>query len=166
MLDAIHSFFQQALSAPEQRDDQSLTLELASAALLCEVMRADYDQSDVERAALKQMLMARYRLDEQDVSQLMALAEAEVDDAVDHYQFVSLIKQHYGYDQRLELVNLMWQLAWADGSLDPLEEHRIRRLADLLYVSHSDFIRSKLSHSPDESVIHHNTHGKGAPRRP
>ncbi|KFC50099.1 hypothetical protein DK37_21280, partial [Halomonas sp. SUBG004] len=136
-------FFQQALSAPEQRDDQSLTLELASAALLCEVMRADYDQSDVERAALKQMLMARYRLDEQDVSQLMALAEAEVDDAVDHYQFVSLIKQHYDYDQRLELVNLMWELAWADGSLDPLEEHRIRRLADLLYVSHSDFIRSK-----------------------
>ncbi|KAE8438877.1 TerB family tellurite resistance protein [Vreelandella piezotolerans] len=166
MLDAIHSFFQQALSAPEQRDDQSLTLELASAALLCEVMRADYDQSDVERAALKQMLMARYRLDEQDVSQLMALAEAEVDDAVDHYQFVSLIKQHYDYDQRLELVNLMWELAWADGSLDPLEEHRIRRLADLLYVSHSDFIRSKLSHSPDESVIHPNTHGKGAPRRP
>ncbi|WP_219861848.1 TerB family tellurite resistance protein [Vreelandella piezotolerans] len=166
MLDAIHSFFQQALSAPEQRDDQSLTLELASAALLCEVMRADYDQSDVERAALKQMLMARYRLDEQDVSQFMALAEAEVDDAVDHYQFVSLIKQHYDYDQRLELVNLMWELAWADGSLDPLEEHRIRRLADLLYVSHSDFIRSKLSHSPDESVIHHNTHGKGAPRRP
>lgn len=166
MLDAIHSFFQQALSAPEQRDDQSLTLELASAAILCEVMRADYDQSDVERAALKKMLMARYRLDEQDVSQLMALAEAEVDDAVDHYQFVSLIKQHYDYDQRLELVNLMWELAWADGSLDPLEEHRIRRLADLLYVSHSDFIRSKLSHSPDESVIHHNTHGKGAPRRP
>jgi len=166
VLDAIHSFFQQALSAPEQRDDQSLTLELASAAILCEVMRADYDQSDVERAALKKMLMARYRLDEQDVSQLMALAEAEVDDAVDHYQFVSLIKQHYDYDQRLELVNLMWELAWADGSLDPLEEHRIRRLADLLYVSHSDFIRSKLSHSPDESVIHHNTHGKGAPRRP
>jgi uncharacterized tellurite resistance protein B-like protein len=166
VLDAIHSFFQQALSAPEQRDDQSLTLELASAALLCEVMRADYDQSDVERAALKQMLMARYRLDEQDVSQLMALAEAEVDDAVDHYQFVSLIKQHYDYDQRLELVNLMWELAWADGSLDPLEEHRIRRLADLLYVSHSDFIRSKLSHSPDESAIHRNTHGKGAPRRP
>ena len=166
MLDAIHSFFQQVLSAPEQRDNQTLTLELASAALLCEVMRADYDSSEAERAALKQMLMTRYRLNEQDVSQLMALAEAEVDDAVDHYQFVSLIKQHYGYDQRLELVNLMWQLAWADGSLDPLEEHRIRRLADLLYVSHSDFIRSKLSHSPDESVIHHNTHGKGAPRRP
>lgn len=144
MLDTISNFFQRALAAPEQRENQTLTLELATAALLCEVMRADYDQSDAERAALKHMLTTRYHLSESEVNELMALAEAEVDDAVDHYQFVSLIKEHYGYEQRFELVALMWQLAWADGSIDPLEEHRIRRLADLLHVSHSDFIRSKL----------------------
>ncbi|MDP3535478.1 MAG: TerB family tellurite resistance protein, partial [Halomonas sp.] len=129
---------------PEQRENRTITLELATAALLCEVMRADYDQSDAERAALKQMLTTRYQLSDSEVTELMALAEAEVDDAVDHYQFVSLIKQHYGYEQRCELVALMWQLAWADGSIDPLEEHRIRRLADLLHVSHGDFIRTKL----------------------
>lgn len=151
MLDAIQSFFQRTLSAPEQRDDQALTLELACAALLCEVMRADYEQSEAERAAMQRMLMTRYRLDEQAVAELMRLAEEEVDDAVDHYQFVSLIKQHYGYEQRLEVVAMMWQVAWADGSLDPLEEHRIRRLADLLHVSHSDFIRSKLSQRPDSA---------------
>lgn len=148
MLDAISNFFQRALAEPEQRENRAITLELATAALLCEVMRADYDQSDAERTALKQMLTTRYRLSESEVTELMALAEAEVDDAVDHYQFVSLIKQHYGYEQRCELVVLMWQLAWADGSLDPLEEHRIRRLADLLHVSHSDFIRSKLASQP------------------
>jgi len=144
MLDAISQFFQRTLAQPDQRENQALTLELATAALLCEVMRADYDSSDAERAALRQMLMSRYRLSESDVAELMAMAEAEVEDAVDHYQFVSLIKEHYHYDQRCELVALMWQLAWADGSIDPLEEHRIRRLADLLHVSHSDFIRTKL----------------------
>ncbi|MCC5902981.1 MAG: TerB family tellurite resistance protein [Halomonas sp.] len=148
MLDAISNFFQRALAEPEQRENRAITLELATAALLCEVMRADYDQSDAERTALKQMLTTRYHLSESEVTELMALAEAEVDDAVDHYQFVSLIKQHYDYEQRCELVALMWQLAWADGSLDPLEEHRIRRLADLLHVSHSDFIRSKLASQP------------------
>ncbi|MCL5427071.1 MAG: TerB family tellurite resistance protein [Gammaproteobacteria bacterium] len=144
MLEAISQFFQRTLAQPEQRENQTLTLELATAALLCEVMRADYDSSDAERAALSQMLMSRYQLSENAVKELMALAEAEVEDAVDHYQFVSLIKEHYHYDQRRELVALMWQLAWADGSIDPLEEHRIRRLADLLHVSHSDFIRTKL----------------------
>ncbi|MBR2514871.1 MAG: TerB family tellurite resistance protein [Halomonas sp.] len=144
MLVAITNFFQRALAEPEQRENRTITLELATAALLCEVMRADYDQSDAERDALKQMLTTRYRLSNSEVTELMTLAEAEVDDAVDHYQFVSLIKQHYGYEQRCELVALMWQLAWADGNIGPLEEHRIRRLADLLHVSHSDFIRCKL----------------------
>ncbi|WP_447555215.1 tellurite resistance TerB family protein [Vreelandella sp. EE22] len=144
MLDAIRNFFQDALAEPERRENQHLTLELASAALLCEVMRADFEQTDAERQTLKQILMARYRLGDADVTELMALADAEVEEAVDHYQFVSLIKEHYDYAKRCELVALMWQLAWADGSIDPQEEHRIRRLADLLHVSHSDFIRSKL----------------------
>lgn len=144
MLNAISDFFQRTLAQPEQRENKTMTLELATAALLCEVMRADYNTSEEELAALRSMLTKRYRLSPSDVEELMTLAQAEVDDAVDHYQFVSLIKDHYGYDQRCELVALMWQLAWADGSVDPLEEHRIRRLADLLYVSHSDFIRTKL----------------------
>ncbi|MFG6665842.1 TerB family tellurite resistance protein [Halomonas sp. HNIBRBA4712] len=144
MLDAIRDFFHEVLAEPERRDSHHLTLELATAALLCEVVRADYEQTAEEQKALEQMLMTRYSLNEAQVAELMALAEAEVDEAVDHYQFVSLIKEHYDYAQRFELVALMWQLAWADGSIDPLEEHRIRRLADLLYVSHSDFIRAKL----------------------
>ena len=133
MLNAISDFFQRSLAQPEQRENQTLTLELATAALLCEIVRADYDTTDEEFAALRLMLTERYQL-----------SASDVDEAVDHYQFVSLIKEHYNYDQRCELVAQMWQLAWADGSVDPLEEHRIRRLADLLYVSHSDFIRTKL----------------------
>ncbi|MCZ0928789.1 TerB family tellurite resistance protein [Vreelandella janggokensis] len=144
MLDTIQQFFQRTLAQPEQRDNQTITLELASAALLFEIARADYDTSDAELEALRRMLLQRYQLSEADVDELMALAQDEVEDAVDHYQFVSLIKDHYDYEQRCELVALMWQLAWADGSVDALEEHRIRRLADLLYVSHSDFIRTKL----------------------
>ncbi|PAU78973.1 tellurite resistance TerB family protein [Halomonas salipaludis] len=145
MLDSIQQFFQRALAEPEAREDRGLTLELATAALLCEVMRADYATSEAELATLRRMLVERYHLSDAAVDELMALARREVEEAVDHYQFVSLIKQHYGYAQRCELVQLMWQLAWADGSIDPLEEHRIRRLADLLHVGHSDFILAKLT---------------------
>ncbi|CAM3653371.1 TerB family tellurite resistance protein [Halomonas sp. AOP12-C2-37] len=144
MLNAISDFFQRTLAQPEQRENHSLTLELATAALLCEIVRADYNTTDEELATLRTMLLTRYRLSESAAEELMTMAEAQVEEAVDHYQFVSLIKEHYNYDQRCELVALMWQLAWVDGSVDPLEEHRIRRLAALLYVSHSDFIRTKL----------------------
>ncbi|WP_346795884.1 TerB family tellurite resistance protein [Halomonas sp. Bachu 37] len=144
MLATIQQFFQRTLAQPDQREDRTLTLELASAALLCEVVRADYHTSEAELDALRDMLIQRYHLDDPAVEELMSLARQEVEDAVDHYQFVSLVKEHYDYDQRFELVALMWRLAWADGSVDPLEEHRIRRLADLLHVDHRDFIRAKL----------------------
>lgn len=144
MLDAIQQFFSRALADPNGSNDRTLTLELATAALLCEVMRADYRTDSAERDALRGMLTRRFHLDDTAVSELMALAEQEVDDAVDHYQFVSLVKEHYGYDDRAELVRMMWQMAYADGELDPFEEHRIRRISELLHVSHKDFIRAKL----------------------
>ncbi|MGQ4877011.1 TerB family tellurite resistance protein [Billgrantia sp. LNSP4103-1] len=144
MLDTIQRFFQQALSEPKRSDDAAPTLERATAALLCEVVRADYHTDEAELDALRQMLQDRFGLLDAEVDELMELAREEAEHAVDHYQFVSLIKQHYDYDQRCELVRMMWSLAFADGESHHLEEHRIRRLAELLHVSHSDFIRTKL----------------------
>jgi uncharacterized tellurite resistance protein B-like protein len=144
MIDRIQQFFQQALATPEAGGAGAPTLELATAALLCEVMRADYHIDDDELATLRRLLQSRFGLEDAAVEELMALAREEVDDAVDHYQFVTLIKAHYDYAQRCELVRMMWSLAMADGESHPLEEHRIRRLADLLHVGHSDFIRAKL----------------------
>ncbi|WP_458524615.1 tellurite resistance TerB family protein [Onishia taeanensis] len=143
MLEAIQQFFHRTLVSSGQ-ETPGPTLELATAALLCEVVRADYEHDPRELAALRAMLLRHFSLDEVAVDELMALAQQEVEDAVDHYQFVSLIKERYDYDQRTELIRLMWHLAYADGELSPLEEHRIRRLADLLHVGHGDFIRAKL----------------------
>ncbi|MCI0508454.1 MULTISPECIES: TerB family tellurite resistance protein [Chromohalobacter] len=133
---------------PPQLQRRQVTLELAVAALLCEIMRADYEHDPLEKALLRELLTARLHVSAEEVEELMALAEAEVEQAVDHYEFVSLIREQYGYEDRVALVAQMWQLAFADGELDALEEHRVRRLADLLYVSHSDFIRTKLEAMP------------------
>lgn len=144
MLDTIQRFFQQTLSEPKGTDSAAPTLERATAALLCEVVRADYHTDEAELDALHQMLKRRFGLADAEVEALMEMARDEAENAVDHYQFVSLIKQHYDYDQRCELVRMMWSLAFADGESHHLEEHRIRSLAQLLHVSHSDFIRTKL----------------------
>ncbi|MDX5377239.1 MAG: TerB family tellurite resistance protein [Halomonas sp.] len=143
MLATIQRFFQQALSEPEGVRSAP-TLERATAALLCEVVRADYHTDDAELTSLRRMLKQHFGLADGEVEELMAMAREEIETSVDHYQFVSLIKQHYDYAQRCELVRMMWSLAYADGESHHLEEHRIRRLAELLHVSHSDFIRAKL----------------------
>ncbi|GHA83488.1 tellurite resistance TerB family protein [Modicisalibacter luteus] len=143
MLDAIQQFFNRTL-APQDDAQRVLTLELATAALLCEVVRADYQTGASEIDALRNMLQTRFALDRAAVDELMDLAAEEAEQAVDHFQFVRLVNEHYDYADKVELVELMWRLAYADDALDALEEHRIRKLADLLFVRHSDFIRTKL----------------------
>ncbi|MDW7748805.1 TerB family tellurite resistance protein [Halomonas sp.] len=144
MIDSIQRFFSDILIAGDSTEASAPSLELATAALLFEVARADYHLDDSEVALLRERLQRRFDLADADLDELMRLAREEADSAVDHYQFVSLIKEHFDYDQRCELVRMMWSLSLADGEQHHLEEHRIRRLAELLHVGHSDFIRAKL----------------------
>ncbi|WP_027966717.1 TerB family tellurite resistance protein [Halomonas halocynthiae] len=146
MIDSIQQFFRQAFDDQKTASSRraGVSLELAAAALLCEVMRADYHQDDAETDLLRDTLSKRFKLSESAVADLMQLAQSKVESSVDHYQFVSLLNDHYSRDERYTLVVAMWRLAYADGELAPLEEHRIRRISALLHLSHSDFIRAKL----------------------
>ncbi|GED22927.1 TerB family tellurite resistance protein [Halomonas halmophila] len=119
------------------------SLALATAALLCEVMRADYRLEPAELEALREELRQRFGLEEEALSELMELAQQETEASVDHHRFVRLIRDECDPESRIELVRAMWALAYADGHKDALEEHRIRRLAELLHVSHADFVRTR-----------------------
>jgi len=151
MIDSIQRFFNDMMASGDRPDEPAISLELATAALLFEVARADYHFDDSEVALLRQLLQRRFELAEADLDELMRLAREEAESAVDHYQFVSLVKEHFDYGERCELVRMMWSLSLADGEQHHLEEHRIRRLAELLHVSHSDFIRAKLRVREDDS---------------
>jgi uncharacterized tellurite resistance protein B-like protein len=145
MLDTVQQFFQRVLTVPESGDSDTVTPQLAVAALFSEVLRADYEVDPEELATLRRILMSHFSLDEAAAEALIQEAQQQVEQAVDHFQYVSLLNERYDYDQRVELIATMWRLAYADHELAALEEHRIRRLADLLYVTHSDFIRTKLA---------------------
>ena len=143
MFDAIQQFFDRMMSDDDQRRSQ-ISVELASAAILCEVMRADQTVAPEEIEVMKAALVRQFDLSTVDVDELMTLARQETDAAVDHYQFVRLLNDQLPQEDRFHLLCAMWQIAWADGELAPLEEARIRKLADLLFLSHSDFIRAKV----------------------
>ena len=81
---------------------------------------------------------------EEDITSLQQLAEDEARQATSLYEFTRLINDHYDYAQKCALIENMWRVAFSDERLDKYEEHLIRRIAELIYVSHSDFIRTKL----------------------
>jgi uncharacterized tellurite resistance protein B-like protein len=117
---------------------------LAAAALLIETARADFTQDETEQAALERLLCATLELEPAEVRALVDAAGKRVDEATSLYQFTRVINDHYDARRKLQLIRDMWDVAFADGRLDKYEEHLIRRVAELIYVPHAAYIRSKL----------------------
>ena len=84
-------------------------------------------------------------LDEQEVSALIVEAQACADEATSLHEFTRLINEQLTDAQKYHVIELLWQFGFADGAIDKYEEHLVRKVADLLYVRHSEFIRAKLS---------------------
>ncbi|MDP5071874.1 MAG: TerB family tellurite resistance protein [Congregibacter sp.] len=120
---------------------------IATAALLIEVARADFSQDAEEEAAMAKVLMDTLALEPATVDALLNEASDVVDQATSLYEFTRLVNDHYDYDEKCKLINAMWQVAYADQSLSKYEEHLIRRAAELIYVTHEDFIRGKIAAS-------------------
>jgi uncharacterized tellurite resistance protein B-like protein len=119
-------------------------IRLAAAVLLVEMARADAEHSGPEREVLRQELRQRFALDAEEVQALLTAAEQTADESVSLHGYIEDINTGLDYAQRLSVLNMLWQVAYADGRLHRHEEHLMRRFADLLHLSHADFIKLKL----------------------
>ena len=149
MLDAINRFFKDRLQPRESGGEMAFdTLALASAALMFEVIRADDTIQTSERDHLRTLLRSGFDIADEDLDALEGLAEQQVEDATDLYQFTRLITEHCDADERIELIAQLWSLAWADGEIDAMEEHAIRRVAGLIHVRNRDFVAARIRTRP------------------
>ena len=118
-------------------------LHVATAALLLEMMRMDTSVTAEETATVTKALQTQFGLGAAEVETLMALAAEEAQQATDYFQFTSLINKAFSAEQRIQVIEYLWQVAFADGHLDAHEQHFISKIADLLYVPHSAYIAAK-----------------------
>ncbi len=144
MLKAIQRFFQEYLAVEQQAaPDVEHALQLATAALLIEMSRQDDQVHPEERSAIATAVQRKFGLDPQETAALVRLAEEEAQGATDYFQFTSLINEHFSPERKVRVIEHLWEVAFADGHLDRYEEHMVRKIAELLYVSHTDFIAAK-----------------------
>jgi uncharacterized tellurite resistance protein B-like protein len=141
MIDKIKSFFSKNVLEPEA--ETTSPDQLATAALLIEVMVIDGDLDDQEMQAIAGTLSNMLDLTEEQIDQLIELSKEEVAEATSLYQFTKEINEHFDIEKKLSLMTAMWRVAFADGHLDKHEENIIRRVADLLHIRHSEYIRCK-----------------------
>lgn len=143
MLDTIRTFLTELTGGKERRDFGEDDCRLAAAALLFHVVALDGVVSAEERDALSALLMRRFDLDKDGAQALVAAAETADKEAIDLYGFTSVLKRRFDEAERERIVEMMWTLVYADGSLHEFEDNVIWRVAELLGVSSQARIRLK-----------------------
>ena len=147
MLHALKDFFDALITPvwdPSSPVAAADPLHLATAVLLVEVMRADPAKPAAERQAVVAALQRKFKLDETALVQLLGQAEQAAENAYDYQRFTATINELCTQDQKVQIVEAMWQVAYADGYLDAHENHVISKVAGLLYVTHGEYIAAKL----------------------
>jgi len=144
VIDAIRQFFAERIEpATGAGPDADRALQIATAALLIEMSQADFDVSAEEKSVITDALRKTFSLDDAAAAELVRLAEDQARKATCLYEFTSLVNKRFDRERKLRIVELLWQVAYADGRLEKHEQHLMRRLANLLYLSHQDYIAAK-----------------------
>ena len=128
-----------------QEEKEKNIINNACAALLIETALADKVFNAEEIDSMKKTLREVYEIDKKDLDELISESEKKVSESTSLYEYTRLINDLCDYQDKLKLINNLWTIAFADKHLDKYEEFLIRKISDLLYVSHSDFIQQKLS---------------------
>ena len=133
MLGRIKSLFQDDKAPPGGHGHADI--ELAAAALLVEAARLDDHFDDAERATIRSLVMGRFGLDPGEADDLLAAADRQADGSTQLHRFARIIKDHFDHDERVEMIDMLWEVAYADGVLHDYEASLLRLIAGLIYVS-------------------------------
>ena len=125
-------------------DSKKSEQELTYASLLIEVINSDNKFDDRERDKLLEILSSKLDIHKEELDNFTELAQKKSEDSTSLYEFTREINDQYEYEEKVSLITDLWGIAYSDGKLDKYEDYVIRKIADLIYVSHADFIKSKL----------------------
>jgi uncharacterized tellurite resistance protein B-like protein len=118
-------------------------LRVATAVLLIEVTRADFRVNHAEQQHLRELLKQQFDLTGEELDALIEQAESDADQLISLQHVTRLMNEHYDHAMKIRVIEMMWQIVFADGDMDHYEEHLMRKVADLLYVSHAEFIKAR-----------------------
>jgi uncharacterized tellurite resistance protein B-like protein len=146
MMDVIKRLFskQAVEDSLVQEEDITHRIHLATCALLLELANIDGKFSADERDNIISVFKRDYRLSDGDISRLMEASEKELATSIDLWRFTNFINQNYTIEQKIQIVETVWKVAYADGTLDKHEDYLAHKIAALLRLDHKQLIDSKV----------------------
>jgi uncharacterized tellurite resistance protein B-like protein len=146
MISTVKQFFEKYVKSSSGATDNvsEHSLQIATAALLIEMMRADAEISRDEEITITDTIRAKFKLTDTETAELLQLAEQRIWKSTGYFEFTSLMNKGLSQEQKIKVIEQLWDVAFADAILDKHEEYMVRKIAGLIHVSHKDFIEAKL----------------------
>ena len=146
MIDAIKRFFNKEKASESSIDSQvsEHDIRVATCALFVEMARIDEKFTEAEVDTIISILKKRYGLSKEHADALLAEADRELAESVDLWQFARLINENYSVDEKIEIIEILWQMVFVDGKMDQYEHYLMNKLKNLLRLSHDQLIDAKL----------------------
>ena len=146
MLESLKRFFSQAKAEISKNDKPASEhdVRVATCALFVEMARIDEKFTQAEVDTILSILKDKYGLSRENADALLAEADKELQDSVDLWQFARLINQHYSIDEKIAIIETLWQMVYVDGKMDRYEHYLMNKLKNLLRLSHDQLINANL----------------------
>jgi uncharacterized tellurite resistance protein B-like protein len=145
MIDMVKKFFgKRGGEKVEEKKESVHDIRIATLALLLEMSQIDGDFSELERDGIVAILKNDYHISDEEADTLIASAKGELEGSLDLWQFTSLINQNYTPEEKTEIIEMVWRIAYTDGKLDKHEDFLVHKLADLLHLTHGKLIDAKV----------------------
>jgi len=147
---SISDFFKDIISnkkiniKPNSLESFKDEMVLSICVLLIEVSKSDDDYDDSEKEKIIELLKKQFSLNDDQIDILMMMADKKNDEIVSLHELTASLNKEYTYSEKKNVIKMLWDIAYSDGRIDKYEDYTIRKISDLLYIKHSDFIKAKL----------------------
>ena len=125
----------------ESFDDEKI---LSICIFLIEVSKSDDEYDDLEKSKIIDLLKKEFSLNDDQIKLVITLADQKNNEMISLHDFTEIVNNECSYSEKKDLIKMLWDVAYADGRIDKYEDYTIRKISDLLYIIHADFIKAKL----------------------
>jgi len=146
MIDLVKKFFGKSSqdNSSNQRRQTTHDIRIATCALLLEMSNIDGEFSELERENIISILKRDFDLSDEYAAALLEASKEELKGSIDLWQFTNLINQNYSLEEKIWLIETVWDIVYTDGKLDKHEDYLVHKLAELLHLTHKQLIEAKL----------------------
>ena len=142
-MNLFQKLFSKSNVSTENQTDTNHTLQLATCILLIEVSKSDDDFDTNEQEKIKKLLQAKFDLNKEELNYIYSLSNDNHKNMTSLFEWTDIINKECSYEEKLIIIGYMWDIAFTDSKIDKYEDYTIRKVSELIYVKHKDFINLK-----------------------